>query len=54
MTAETTGRYGVAEFIADAKGIVPPGGDDPGPEGRAAIGDLLRRLARDPEILERT
>lgn len=47
-------RYGVADFIADVKGIVPPGGDDPGPDGRAAIGELLRRLARDPEILERT
>lgn len=54
MAAETKERYGVAEFIADVRGIVPRGGDDPGPEGRAAIGALLGRLAHDPAILERT
>jgi len=46
--------YNVAAFIADVKKIVPQSGDDPGPEGRAAIGDLLQKLARDPEILART
>ena len=46
--------YGVADFIADVKRIVPASGDDPGPEGRAAIGELLQRLARNDEILERT
>lgn len=47
-------QYGIAEFIADAKGIVPPGGGDPGPEGREALGRLLRRLARNEEIVART
>ena len=53
-SGQASERYGVAEFIAEVRGIVPPGGDDPGPEGRTAIGGLLRRLARDPEILART
>lgn len=47
-------RYDLSAFIADAKRIVPTGGADPGPAGREEIGKLLRRLARDPEILART
>lgn len=46
--------YGIAEFIADAKKIVPPDGSDPGPEGRAAVGEHLRRLAVNPDILAAT
>jgi predicted metal-dependent enzyme (double-stranded beta helix superfamily) len=46
--------YNVAAFIADVKQIVPEDGNDPGPEGRVAIGELLRKLARDPDILART
>ncbi len=47
-------NYGIAEFIADVKGIVPTGGADPGSAGRAAIGALLQRLARNEDILART
>ena len=50
----TIGTSGIAAFIGEAKRIVPPGGGDPGPAGRAALGDALRRLASDPEILART
>ncbi len=45
--------YGVAEFIADAKRIVPAGGGDPGPDGRAALGQCLSRLAGNQELRER-
>lgn len=46
--------YGIADFIAEARAIVPAGGGDPGPAGRAALGEALRRLARSAEILART
>ena len=49
-----TAGYGIAEFIAEVKGIVPAGGGDPGAAGREAIGERLRRLARNPDILART
>ena len=46
--------YTIAEFIADIKQIVPPDGGDPGPSGRAQVGEHLKRLARDPDILAAT
>ena len=46
--------YTVADFIADARRIVPPGGGDPGPAGRDAIGELMSRLATNPDLLART
>lgn len=52
--AEKAGTYDLAAFVADAKRIAPADGADPGPAGREAIGALLRRLAHDPLILERT
>lgn len=52
--SDGTTDYGIAEFIADARRIVPPGGGDPGPTGREALGERLRRLARHEEILART
>jgi len=51
---ETQGKYDLAAFVADARKIVPPGGADPGPEGREAIGALMCRLAQSDEIRERT
>ncbi|MGN6566015.1 MAG: hypothetical protein ACTHMU_25435, partial [Thermomicrobiales bacterium] len=54
MVEDTRAVYGIAEFIADAKTIVPADGADPGPAGREALGAHLRRLARNPDILERT
>ncbi len=50
----TQENYDLVAFVADARQIVPPGGADPGPAGREAIGALLRRLAQSPPILERT
>jgi predicted metal-dependent enzyme (double-stranded beta helix superfamily) len=50
----TKGSYDLAAFVAAARKIVQPGGADPGPAGRQAIGALLRRLAHDPQILGRT
>lgn len=47
-------HYGIAEFIADAKRVVPPDGSDPGPAGRIAIGECLKRLAVNPDILAAT
>lgn len=52
MSTATT-PYSVAEFIADARRIVPAGGGDPGPEGRDALGECLRRLSADPEVRSR-
>lgn len=49
-----TTDYGIAEFIADARRIVPADGSDPGVAGREALGACLRRLARHEEILART
>ena len=46
--------YSIDDFVADARRIVPPGGADPGEAGRAELGRCLRRLARNPEIVERT
>jgi len=54
MAEQTGAEYGIAEFIAAVKTIVPADGADPGPAGREAIGAQLRRLARNPAILERT
>lgn len=52
MSAPPT-PYTVEDFIAEARRIVPPGGGDPGPDGRAALGAALRRLAQNPELRER-
>lgn len=55
MTADSAGAtYGITEFIADVKHIVPADGGDPGSPGREVIGQHLRRLARNPDILART
>ncbi|MDP9374444.1 MAG: hypothetical protein M3Q65_18740 [Chloroflexota bacterium] len=48
------GRYSIAEFIADVKRLLPADGSDPDAAAREAIGDRMRRLARDPDILART
>lgn len=48
-----TASYGVDEFIADARRIVPAGGGDPGVEGRDALGACLRRLSADSEVRSR-
>lgn len=53
-TSHETEHYGIADFIADVKGILPADRGDPGAAGREAIGALLRRLATDPAILART
>lgn len=45
--------YGIAEFIADARRIVPAGGGDPGPAGRDALGSCLQRLAGNTELRDR-
>lgn len=49
----SSAAYGVAEFIADARRIVPAGGADPGPAGREELGACLRRLAENPEVRAR-
>ena len=46
--------YTIADFIADINQIVPPDGGDPGPSGRAQVGEHLKRLARNPDILAAT
>jgi predicted metal-dependent enzyme (double-stranded beta helix superfamily) len=46
--------YGVAEFVADVKQIVATDGSDPGPAGRDAIGQCMRRLAASDDIRART
>src|ERR671916_362587 len=51
---EVTERYSIADFIADARRLLPADGSDPDAATRERIGEHLRRLARDPEILERT
>ena len=53
-TGKEAERYSIVEFIADAKRLLPPDGRDPGPVVREQLGALLRRLARDPDILART
>lgn len=49
-----TRSYSIADFIADVKTIVPADGGDPGPSGRARIGEHMRRLARNADILAAT
>jgi predicted metal-dependent enzyme (double-stranded beta helix superfamily) len=46
--------YTIADFIAAAKQIVPQDGSDPGPAARAELGEHLRRLAVNPDILAAT
>ena len=52
-TNHETERYGIADFIADVKRMLPADRSDPGAAGREAIGLLLRRLATSPDILAR-
>ncbi len=47
-------HYVIADFIADAKAIVPPDGSDPGADSREQIGVCLQRLARNEDILAAT
>ena len=49
----STATYGVAEFIADARRIVPTDGGDPGPAGRDELGACLRRLAQNEDVQAR-
>ena len=51
---ESNQRYSVADFIADVRRLLPADGSDPDAATRERIGERLRRLARDPEILART
>jgi hypothetical protein len=46
--------YDIADFIADAKRLLPADGSDPDAATREAIGGRLRRLAASPAILART